>query len=152
LNNNTDMSKTIAPKSDQMNYDDFITGPKNITINRVVISGNEGEAQPASVFYEGDNGKPYKPCKSMRRVMVAVWGKESTSYVGKSMTLYGDPTVKWAGAAVGGIRISHMSHMEKLLNVSLSSSKGKRAPFTVKPLQIEMQGLGERELSPLEVH
>jgi hypothetical protein len=135
---NTDMSKTIAPKSDQMNYDDFITGPKNITITRVEISDNENEQQPAKVYYQGDNGKPYKPCKSMRRVMVAVWTKESTNYVGKSMTLYGDPKVMWAGKEVGGIRISHMSHIEKPVSVSISLSKGHRAPFTVKPLKVEM--------------
>jgi len=135
---NTDMSKTIIPKSDQMNYDDFITGPKNITITRVEISENENEQQPAKVYYQGDNGKPYKPCKSMRRVMVAVWTKESTNYVGKSMTLYGDPKVMWAGKAVGGIRISHMSHIDKPVSVSISLSKGNRAPFTVKPLKVEM--------------
>jgi hypothetical protein len=135
---NTDMSKTIIPKSDQMNYDDFITGPKNITITRVEISDNENEQQPAKVFYQGDNGKPYKPCKSMRRVMVAVWTKESTNYVGKSMTLYGDPKVMWAGKEVGGIRISHMSHIDKPVSVSISLSKGHRAPFTVKPLKVEM--------------
>ena len=135
-NPNTDMSTTTAPKSDQMNYDDFIAGPMNITIRKVTIA--EGGDQPASVFYEGDNNKPFKPCKSMRRVMVAVWGKESTEYSGKSMTLYGDANVKWAGKAVGGIRISHMSHIDKIHNISITTTKGQRKPHTVKPLKIEM--------------
>lgn len=136
----TDMSKTTAPKSDQLNYDDFIAGStKNITITKVDISDDPNADQPAKVYYQGDNGKPYKPCKSMRRVMVAVWGKESTNYVGRSMTLYGDPKVKWAGVEVGGIRISHMSHIDRPKQVSISLSKGKRAPYQVKPLHIEMQ-------------
>lgn len=137
--NTTDMSKTTAPKSDQLNFDDFITGPKNITISKVDISSNKDEQQPAIIHYQGDDGHPYKPCKTMRRVIVQIWGKESTNYVGKSMTLYGDKTVKWGGKPVGGIRISHMSHMDEQVQVSVSLSKGKRAPHLVKPLHIEME-------------
>lgn len=147
----TDMSKTTAPKSDQMNYDDFIGGPKNITITRVDISNNTEEDQPAKVFYQGDNGKPYKPCKSMRRVMVAVWGKDSTQYVGRSMTLFGDPNVVWAGQPVGGIRISHMSHMDKPMNVVISLSKGKRVPCSIKPLVIDLPDTDEENDDPYDV-
>lgn len=71
----TDMSKTIEPNSDQLNADDLLTGPRTITITDVKV--REGSDQPVSVFYEGDNGKPYKPGKSMRRLMIAVWGTDS---------------------------------------------------------------------------
>jgi len=50
------------------------------------------------------------------------------------MTLFGDPTVKFGGQVVGGIKISHLSHIDKRLTLSLTASKGKRAPFTVEPL------------------
>lgn len=136
---NTDMSTTTAPKSDQLNFDDFVGGPKNITITKVDISANKDEQQPAIIHYHGDDGHPYKPCKTMRRVIIEIWGRESTNYVGKSMTLYGDKTVKWGGKPVGGIRISHMSHMDEQVQVSVSLSKGKRAPHLVKPLHIEME-------------
>ena len=105
-----DMRKAIEPKSDQMNYDDFIGGAKKtIRISEVRDSGN-GE-QRISIHYEGDNGKPWKPCKSMCRVLVEAWDDDGLQYVGKTLTLYGDPSVKWAGKEVGGIRISHMSHI-----------------------------------------
>ena len=133
-----DMSKTIAPKSDQMNYDDFLVGPKNITVTSVKGTGNMNDAQPVSIHYEGDGGKPFKPCKSMRRVMVKIWGIEAQSYVGKSMTLFGDPNVIFGGKKVGGIRISHMSHINNGVDIQLSASKTKRILYNVKPLKIEV--------------
>ena len=129
----TDLSKTIEPKSDQMNADDLISGPRTITITGVKGSGDP--QQPISINFEGDNGKPYKPCKSMRRVMVAAWGADGHSYAGKSMTLYCDPKVKFGGIEVGGIRISHMSDIsEPKITMALTASKAKRAPFTVQRL------------------
>lgn len=130
-----DMSSVIVPKSDQLNADDLITGPLTATIRDVRIRG--GQEQPVSIFYEGDNGKPYKPCKSMCRVMVMMWGDDANQYVGRSLTLYRDPGVKWAGMAVGGIRISHMSHIERETTTALTETKGVRKAFTVKPLRIQ---------------
>lgn len=128
-----DMSQFTAPRSDQANYDDFIGGPRTVTITGV--RANEGsKEQPISISYEGDNGKPYKPCLSMRRVMVKVWGADAKNYIGRSMTLYGDPEVIFGGLKVGGIRISHMSHIDKPQTMALTASKAKRAPFTVQPL------------------
>ena len=131
----TDLSQTVAPKSDQMNADDLISGPRTITITRV--TGNEGNAeQPVNVFFEGDGGKPFRPCKSMRRVMIAVWGPDGNSYSGRRMTLYRDPKVTFGGMQVGGIRISHMSDMpgDRQMTMALTASKAKRAPYVVKPI------------------
>lgn len=132
----TDIGATIAPKSDQLNADDLITGPRTITITRVSASPSSPE-QPVSVFFEGDNGKPYKPCKSMRRVMVAAWGANGNEYAGRSMTLYRDESVRFGGIEVGGIRISHMSHIDREMVMALTASKTKRTPYTVKPLKID---------------
>lgn len=131
-----DMSQTIVPKSDQLNADDLIGGPRTITITRV--TGNEGNAeQPVNVFYEGDNNKPFRPCKSMRRVMVKIWGADASQYVGKSMTLFRDPKVKWGGMEVGGIRISHMTGIDKPEQMALTETRAKRTPYTVHPLKVE---------------
>lgn len=129
----SDMSAAIIPKSDQLNSDDLIAGPITITITDVTIRG--GQEQPVSIHFEGDNGKPYKSCKSMNRVLVTAWGADAKQYVGRSMTLYRDPTVKWAGMEVGGIRISHMSHIEGSMTMALTATKGSRKPFTVRPLE-----------------
>lgn len=132
----TDLSRTIIPKSDQMNSDDLISGPVNVTITKV--AANEGTAeQPISIFYEGDGGKPYKPCKSMRRVMVQIWGADGSKYPGRSMTLYRDPSVKWGGLEVGGIRISHMTDIDSQVTMALTATKSQRKPYIVKPLVMD---------------
>lgn len=129
-----DMTATIVPKSDQLNSDDLITGPRTITVTRVSASPDSPE-QPVSIFFQGDNGKPYKPCKSMRRVMVAAWGADAAQYVGRSMTLYRDPAVAFGGMQVGGIRISHMTHIDSDLTMALTVTKARRAGYTVKKMQ-----------------
>lgn len=128
----TDLSKTIAPKSDQLNADDLIAGPMTIEVTKV--QGNENADQPISVFFKGDSGKPYKPCKSMRRVLVTVWGPDGAKYPGRTMTLYNDPEVMFGGIKVGGIRISHMSHIENTKSMMLTATRARRKEYVVKPL------------------
>jgi len=130
-----DMSATVAPRSDQLNSDDLIAGPRKITITSVSGTGNPD--QPVGVFFDGDGGKPYKPCKSMRRVMIAAWGADASQYVGRSMTIYRDPKVVFGGMEVGGVRISHMSHIQRDMVMALTASKAKRTPYTVKVLAAE---------------
>lgn len=127
----TDLSSTISPKSDQLNSDDLISGPRTVTITKVSQWNSE---QPIAIHFEGDNGKPYLPCKSMRRVLVHVWGSDGAAYAGRSMTLYRDPEVMFGGLKVGGIRISHMTNMEADMVMSLTASKKARAPFRVRML------------------
>jgi len=126
------MSKTIIAKSDQLNADDLIG--KSITVKINKVWGVSDAAQPIAIGYEGDENKPYKPCKSMRRVLVNVWGTDGLSYVGKSMTLYRDDKVLFGGIAVGGIRISAMSGIDKPMTMALTASKANKKPFTVQPL------------------
>lgn len=132
----SDMTAIIQPKSDQINADDLLSGPRTIKITKVEV--NQGVEQPCTVHYEGENGRPFKPCKSMARVMVLVWGADSKAYVGKSMTLYHDPEVKWGGMKVGGIRISHMSDMKSNAPLMLTVTRGKKAPYSVKPLAADV--------------
>jgi hypothetical protein len=131
-----DMSSVIVPKSDQINADDLIAGPMTITIREVQIRG--GQEQPVSIYFDGSD-KAYRPCKSMSRVLVQGWGADASKYVGRSLTLYRDPTVKWAGLEVGGIRISHMSHIDGEKLMMLTATKGSRKPHKVKPLQAEQR-------------
>ena len=134
----TDISTTTEPKSDQLNADSLMDG-KTLTIKVTKVSLVMGE-QPVIINYENDDGKPYKPGKSMRRVLVHVWGCDGNNYVGRSMTLYCDEKVMFGGMAVGGIRISHMSHIDKPVTMALTTTRSKRAPFTVKPLIVTETG------------
>ena len=127
-----DMSAVIVPKSDQINADDLLAGPKTIRITEVNI--RPGTEQPVAISFGDGDEKVWRPCKSMSRVLVAAWGPDAKVYVGRSVTLYCDPKVKWGGMEVGGIRISHMSHIDRDMVMALTATKGKRAPYTVKPL------------------
>jgi hypothetical protein len=128
----TDLMTTIAPKSDQLNADDLIGRTLTIAITGVRLLGEAD--QPIAIHFEGDGGRPYKPCKSMRRVMVQVWKGDGNEYVGRRMTLYRDDKVQFGGLAVGGIRISHMSDIgDKEVTMALTASR-VRKPYTVKPL------------------
>lgn len=128
----SNMLETIVAKSDQLNADDLVGGiTKTIKITAVKVAKGD---QPCSLSYEGDNGKPFKPCLSMRRVLVHLWGKDGNAYVGKSMTLYRDDAVRFGPNAVGGIRISHMSDITEPITIPLTETRGKKKPYTVEPL------------------
>jgi hypothetical protein len=123
---------TIIPKSDQLNADTLLAGPITVTVTAV----KRGTAdQPIDVHITGGH-QPWKPCKSMRRVLISAWGDNGGDWVGKSMTLYTDPSVKFGGVAVGGIRVSHLSDIASDLQLSLTATRGKRTPFTVRKLVI----------------
>ena len=129
----TDLRDTIIPKSDQLNADDLIVGPITIKITSVKVPGGE---QPVSIHYEGDNGKPWKPCKSSLRTLIAGWKtSDGDKFIGRQVTLYLDSDVTWAGQAVGGIRVSHMSHIEKPLRLMLTKSRGKKASHEIGVIQ-----------------
>lgn len=134
----TDLARTIIPKSDQLNADDLIAGPRTITITQV--RGNEDADQPIAIHFEGDDRKPYKPCKSMRRVMVHCWGADGNAYAGRRLTLFCDPNVVFGGIKVGGIRISHMSDIDREITMALTATRAQRKPFTVRPLTSSRPG------------
>jgi hypothetical protein len=124
--------ESIAPKSDQLNADDLIAGPRLVTILEV----RKGTAeQPVSVVTEEFGpGRPYKPSKSMRRVLVTAWGPDGASYAGHQLVIFRNPKIRFGGDEVGGIQISHMSHIDGPLMIALTVTRGRRAPFTVQPL------------------
>lgn len=127
------MADTVIAKSDQLNADDLIGRTLTITVTKVAIPGGE---QPVTINYEGDGGKPYKPGKSMRRVLMHAWGSDANAYVGRSMTLYRDDEVLFGGLKVGGIRISHMSHIDGDTTMALTATRGNKKAFKVRPLQV----------------
>lgn len=132
-----DVTRLIQAKSDQQNAEDYIAGPRTIKIRDVVLNG--AAEQKISVYFEGDDNKPWKPCKSAARCLAAVWGADASKWIGLSCTIYCDPTVTWGGAAVGGIRVSHMEGLDKPRPLMLSKARGKKAAVTIHPLKMEKQ-------------
>jgi len=130
---------TIIPKSDQLNYDDVMTAPMTVRVTGMASGSPE---QPVIVkVADATTGavlRDFKPCKSMRRVLIAAWGDKGRDWMGKRMTLYGEPEVKFGGVSVGGIRISHVSGIDAALTVKLTTTRSKRTDYTVKPLPEEV--------------
>jgi len=125
-----DMTDSIAPASDQLDAVDLIGGPRTFTIEKVSAGSPE---QPVDIHL-AEFPRVWRPSKSMRRVLVACWGPESATYVGRRLTLFCDPDVMFGKDRVGGTRISHMSHLDKRKSVPLLISRGKSAMFTVEVL------------------
>lgn len=70
----------------------------------------------------------------MRRVLVTAWGADASVYSGRAMTLYRDEAMAFGGQPVGGIRISHLSHIERSMTMALTVTRASRKAYTVKPL------------------
>jgi hypothetical protein len=129
-----DLAETIVPKSDQLNADDLTAGAVTVTIADVRKGSAE---QPVDIHLAEFEGRPFRPSKSMRRVLVEAWGTDSAAYIGRRITLYRDPEITFGRDKVGGIRISHLSHIKSRLTIPLTVTRGKRAPFVVQPLAEE---------------
>lgn len=125
-----DISDTLAPKSDQLDAVELAGGPRTFTIERVTKGNPE---QPVDVHLAGFP-RPWRPGKSMRRVLAAAWGTDASVYAGRRVTLYCEPAVEFGGAQVGGTRISHLSHIDGPLRIPLLIKRGKSAIYTVQPL------------------
>lgn len=132
-----DISDSIAPKSDQLNAEDLLAGPLTFTIDRVTKGSAE---QPYNFHLVELPGRAYRPSKSMRRVIVAAWGKQTEPYAGRRLTVYRDPDVKFGGQPVGGIKISHLSHIDKAMTIWLTETRGVRKPHEVRPLAEQVRG------------
>lgn len=125
------MKITTEPRSDQWNADDFVGGPRTFTID----GAREGTAeQKYDIKLAEGEGRVWRPPLTVLRLLVAGWGDDASTWVGHRVTLVRDPSVRFGKEAVGGIRISHMSHLDKPLQVALTVSRGKRQMFTVQPL------------------
>jgi len=131
----SDVTFALEANSQQLNYDDIADGEVVITITNVNVQQCD---QPVRISYHGCHGRTYRPSKGMIRILAAGWGRDSANWIGKSVKLYGDPSVKWAGKALGGIRIKAMSDINPSgLNTMLTVARGKREPFKVECLNMQ---------------
>lgn len=130
-----DFTDTIkSNKSNQLNYDDLIAGKM---VLRITDAKKVSGEQPMVLSYEGGEGKPYKPCLGMRRFIYQLWGKNGEDYIGRSIEVFGNPTVKWGGEEQGGIQINAMSHIDSDKILMLTVARGKRIPYKIKRLELD---------------
>ncbi len=122
-------------KSDQLNADDLIGAPMTGHIRRVKTTRAKRKGdQPVSIWLTCHE-QPWKPCKTMVRLLRAMWGDEPAEWIGHAVTLYNEPSVKWSNDEVGGVRVSHMSGIDGVQNVTLTETRGRKRTWTVRPCE-----------------
>lgn len=131
-----DVTKAIEPKSDQQNADSLLSGPKTIKIRDIAFNPT-AEIQALWIYFDGDDGKPWKPCKTAARCLVSIWGADAKKWIGLHCTIYCDPEVSYGGVKTGGIRVSHMEGLTSPRTLVLTKTRGKKGATVIKPLVIE---------------
>lgn len=132
------MKITAEPRGDQWNADDFIGGPRTFTIAGVKMGTAEQKYDIELV--EGE-GRSWRPPLTMLRLLIAAWGDDASVWTGRRVTLYRDESVRFGSDAVGGIRIKYLSDLpgNRPLTAMLTSTRGRRARYTVDPLPAEWE-------------
>jgi hypothetical protein len=135
-----DFSGTLAAKSDQLNASDITGGPITVQITGAKV--NALDDQPLSFRLSGGH-MPWKPCKGMRRLLAEAAGSYSAApWVGKWISLFRDPNVKWAGAAAGGIRVSGIdaSILQRPKSFRVRDGRNSHTAYKVEPISDRQQG------------
>lgn len=127
------MKITAEPRSDQWNADDFVGSSRTFTI--AGVKPGRAEQKYDIDLVEGE-GRVWRPPLTILRLLIQAWGDEAAVWVGRRVTLYRDPSVRYGGDQVGGIRVSHMSDLPdgKPFTVKLTSARGRKEATTVQPL------------------
>jgi len=130
-----DLTKALAPKSDQLDFADLDGLPPQIfTITDVSENGSElADQQPVNIRL-AEFPRWWRPSKGMLRVLADNWGKNVKDWVGRQVELYGDPEVYFGKEKRGGTRISRLSHISSRKTTLVNPRGGRGAYWSVEPL------------------
>ncbi len=145
-----DLTKALAPKSDQLDYADLEGLPPQIyTITEVSENGTElADQQPVNIRL-AEFPRWWRPSKGMLRVLADNWGKDTSQWVGRQVELYGDPNVYFGKEKRGGTRISRLSHITGSKTTLVNPRGGKGAYWVVKPLPAPVVDPNEARIAAL---
>jgi len=124
----SDLAGSVKTKSDQLNADDLISGA--LTGRIVRLTRGATPEQPVNMQLSCWH-VPWRPCKTERRVLMALWGEDPAAWMGRTLRVQRDAMVAFGGENVGGIRIAGASHIKGEVSIMLNKSKGKKARRTV---------------------
>lgn len=132
-----DLTKALAPKSDQLDFADLEGRPPQIfTITDVSENGSElADQQPVNITL-AEFPRVWRPSKGMLRVLADKdnWGKDVKVWIGRQVELYGEPNVYFGKERRGGTRISRLSHISSRTTTLVNPRGGKGAYWSVDPL------------------
>jgi len=135
MSEDVDIRAATKPKSDQLNYETFLTGPQTFTVSKVTPGDRD---HPVFIHMVECPATPYKPSKGMLKCIAQPdgWGDKSSQWVGKAITLYGDPTVIYGGVEVGGIKVAALGDIKGDYETLISARRGVRKPHLIKKLSV----------------
>lgn len=130
-----DLTKALAPKSDQLDFADIEGMPPQVfTITDVSENGTElADQQPVNITL-AEFPRVWRPSKGMLRVLADNWGKDVKVWIGRRVELYGDPEVYFGREKRGGTRISRLSHISGRKTTLINPRGGRGAYWSVDPL------------------
>jgi len=141
LSQTIDVSDACIAKSDQLNAADLLGCPVIVEICSVRSSTGQAdkEKQPYEVVISGGL-KPWRPCKTMLRLLSFLWGRDASRWVGHWVRLWDDEAVTFGKASTGGIRISGADIPEQV-TVTLPTGRQKYTTFIIDPIQPQVPTL-----------
>lgn len=126
--------RAMQAKSDQLNAEDLVAGPRTIR-----ISGGVEKEGRIRLNYDGDQGRPWVLSKTALRILAACWGDDPGKWIGLSCTVFCDDTVVYGGKEVGGIRVSHAEGIGAPRSLMLTVTRGKKKEHVIQPLVVQRQ-------------
>jgi len=134
MNNEQILAAALAPRSDQLNSDDLIVGNIVIQVTKVIVN-LQSEQQKIIVHYVGDNGKPWKPSKSMGRALAEILGGDFSNWEGQEIELFRNKEISFGKDKCGGIQIAAMGALKNAITIMITTKRGVKSKFTIQPLK-----------------
>lgn len=128
-----DITEALAPTSDQLDAIELVE-PRTFTIDSGSRLGKRDNKTVAEIrLVELD--RVWRPSKGMLDLLAACWGTKGTEWVGRQVTVYNDPDVMFGKERRGGVRISHLSHIDGPRDVTIrAAGAGRKQTWHVEPL------------------
>lgn len=132
-----DITKAAQANSNQLNAVDIQGVEPVITVESVKMTTEAGK-NVVWIYYQGCNNRPWRVSVGMVRILMAGWGKETDNWIRKSVKLFCNPTVKYAGKEVGGIQVKAMSDINTNgMVATIALNRQQRQPYPVEYLDMK---------------
>jgi hypothetical protein len=78
---------------------------KIVKVKKEKVIGAGGKSSSKGMIWFDGPEKPVAAGSTVLAVIASLYGDKPSAWVGRWLTIYPDPTVKYGGAAVGGVRV-----------------------------------------------
>ena len=122
-----DLAASIEARSEQIDADNLISGPVDVTI-KAVTKGPSNE-QPIQIVLQ-ETPLFYRPNKTFRRALIGCFGDDASNWIGMRLRLARDANVMFGGVKVGGTIVTHASIKAPVVFM-LASKRGKKSAVSI---------------------